>query len=61
MGVGVLLFVEDNLNYSLSVAEVYESEWAEITALMNPTHETHDFAGVLRSEIARIMTAFQAP
>jgi hypothetical protein len=58
MGVGVLLFVEDDLYYSFAVAEVYERERAEITALVDPAHQPDDFSGVLRPEIARIVTAF---
>jgi len=52
MGVCVLLFVKDNLDYSFAVAEVYECEWAEITALVDPAHQPDDFSGVLRPEIA---------
>ena len=31
---------------------------AEITALVDPAHKPDDFSGVLRPEIARIVTAF---
>jgi hypothetical protein len=57
MSVCVLVFVEDYLNYSFAVAEVYESQRAEVTSLVNPSHEPHDFSRVLRPEFARIVTA----
>jgi hypothetical protein len=49
MCVGVFLFIENDLYYSFAVAEVNEGKRPEVTAFMNPTHQTYDFARVLGS------------
>ena len=57
---GVFLVVEDNLCYSVAVAEVYEGHSSHLSGALDPTGEGHAVSGVAQTQFAACVSSIHS-